>query len=126
MTLPAVFGTIRPKRKSGSGNSCAELLGVKFRRQAVIGAYIVDFVSLSQKLIVELDGPQHLAAEARAYDVRRTEWLESRGFQVIRFRNQELDEDIYGVVARIKKAMAPPQPSPEAAGSGEGAGNRLI
>jgi very-short-patch-repair endonuclease len=67
----------------------AELLGVKFRRQAVIGAYIVDFVSLSQKLIVELDGPQHLAAEARAYDVRRTEWLESRGFQVIRFRNQE-------------------------------------
>src|SRR5204863_4151265 len=67
-------------------------LGVKFRRQAAIGAYIVDFVCFSHKLIVELDGPQHLDASARDHDNRRSEWLTSRGFRVIRFRNQALDE----------------------------------
>lgn len=92
----------------------AEKLGVKFRRQSAIGAYIVDFVCFSQQLIVELDGPQHLEADARAHDARRTTWLESRGFRVLRFRNQELDEGIRDVVERIKKALkAPPQPSPE-------------
>jgi very-short-patch-repair endonuclease len=92
----------------------AEKLGVKFRRQAAIGAYVVDFVCFSQKLIVELDGPQHLEAEARAHDARRSAWLASRGFQVIRFRNQELDEDTQQVVQRIRKMLeAPPQPSPE-------------
>src|SRR5688572_8651374 len=69
-------------------------LGVKFRRQAAIGAYIVDFVCFSHKVIVELDGPQHVAEAGRAYDCRRDAWLTSRGFQVIRFRNQELDENV--------------------------------
>ena len=46
----------------------AERLGVKFRRQAAIGAYIVDFVCFSHRLIVELDGPQHLEAAALEYD----------------------------------------------------------
>jgi very-short-patch-repair endonuclease len=72
----------------------AEKLRVKFRRQAAIGAYVVDFVCFSHRLIVELDGPQHLEAEAQAYDTSRTAWLESRGFRVIRIRNQALDEDI--------------------------------
>jgi very-short-patch-repair endonuclease len=90
----------------------AERLGVKFRRQAAIGAYIVDFVCFSHKLIVELDGPQHLEADAQAHDARRTAWLKFRGFQVVRFRNQELDEDIQGVVERIKELLeTPPQPS---------------
>ncbi len=92
----------------------AEKLGVKFRRHAAIGAFIVDFVCFSHKLIVELDGPQHLSADAREYDAQRTAWLESRGFRVIRFRNQELDEEMPGVVERIRKMLeAPPQPSPE-------------
>ena len=92
----------------------AERLGVKFRRQAAIGAYVVDFVRFAHKLIVELDGPQHMEADARAHDARRTAWLASRGFHVIRFRNPELDEDIRGVVERIKGLLgSPPQPSPD-------------
>jgi hypothetical protein len=46
-------------------------LGVKFRRQAAIGAYIVDFVCLSHRLIVELDGPQHFDGECQVHDARR-------------------------------------------------------
>jgi very-short-patch-repair endonuclease len=79
-------------------------LGVKCRRQAAIGAYVVDFVSFSHKLIIELDGPQHLAPEALEYDDRRTNWLASEGFHIIRFRNQELDDNIHGVVGTIARA----------------------
>ncbi len=52
-----------------------KLRGRKFRRQAAIGPYVVDFVCFTDKLIVELDGPQHLKPDAVAYDERRTNWL---------------------------------------------------
>jgi very-short-patch-repair endonuclease len=88
--------------------------GYKFRRQAAIGTYIVDFVCFSAKLIVELDGPQHLEPAAVKHDKRRTDWLTARGFRVLRFRNQELDENIDAVVdaiagefAELQKAPAP-------------------
>jgi very-short-patch-repair endonuclease len=80
-------------------------LGVKFRRQAAIGAYIVDFVCFSHRLIVELDGPQHVEDKGKDHDARRTAWLASRGFRVIRFCNQELDEDIWLVVEEIRRAL---------------------
>jgi very-short-patch-repair endonuclease len=82
-----------------------QLRGRKFRRQAAIGAYVVDFVCFADKLIVELDGPQHFEPEAIAYDERRTNWLASRGFRVVRFRNQELDESIRAVVDAIGRAI---------------------
>jgi very-short-patch-repair endonuclease len=63
----------------------ARRLGVKFQRQCSIGPYIVDFVALRQKLIVELDGGQHAEASAAAHDQRRTRMLEARGFKVLRF-----------------------------------------
>jgi very-short-patch-repair endonuclease len=84
----------------------AEKLGVKFRRQAAIGAYVVDFVCFPRKLIIELDGPQHLEVAAQQHDGRRTASLAAQGFRVVRFRNQELDEDIRSVVKRIEKALA--------------------
>jgi len=95
--------------------------GVKFRRQAAIGGYIVDFVCFTHRLIVELDGPQHVAEKGQVHDACRTAWLASRGFRVIRFRNQALDEDIWGAVDEIKRALGdcesrgeqpPPRPSP--------------
>src|SRR5690349_14907336 len=59
-------------------------LGLHFRRQAPIGIYIADFVWHAGKLVVELDGSQH--ADARAeYDSKRTEWLQSQGYRVLRF-----------------------------------------
>jgi very-short-patch-repair endonuclease len=111
-------------------------LGVKFRRQAAIGACIVDFICFSHCLIVELDGPQHVEAKGKEHDARRTAWLASRGFRVIRFRNQALEEDIWLVVEEIRRALRdcelgtkqpPPQPSPPRGGSRtkakNGAGN---
>src|SRR5262245_7510594 len=82
-----------------------ETLGVKFRRQAAIGPYIVDFVCFSKRLIVELDGPQHLEPLALEHDKRRTTWLASRGFRVIRFRNDELDENMLRVMQEIRLAL---------------------
>jgi very-short-patch-repair endonuclease len=77
------------------------------------------------RLIVELDGPQHVEEKGKERDARRTGWLNSRGFRVIRFRNQALDEDIWGVVEEIKGALrecASQPPSPALPSEGEGAG----
>lgn len=102
-------------------------LGVKFRRQAAIGAYIVDFVCFSHDLIVELDGPQHLDTSAIEYDRQRSAWLASRGFRVLRFRNQMLDENIWQIVEEIQHAVKQventrrhPLPSPPRKGEGAG------
>jgi len=80
-------------------------LGVKFRRQAAIGSYVVDFVCFSHRLIVELDGPQHVTEAGKKQDECRTAWLESRGFRLIRFRNQKLDDEIQQVVAEIERVL---------------------
>jgi len=102
-----------------------KLRGYKFRRQAAIGSYIVDFDCFATKLIVELDGPQHLEPEAAEYDKRRFDWLSNRGFHVLRFRNQELDENIHAVVEAIEGALAElqvsagsPLPNPPRRGDG--------
>src|SRR6266436_5717158 len=63
----------------------------KFRRQVPLGSYVVDFVCFEQKLIVELDGGQHTLQ--REYDAKRTLWLESEGFRVIRFWNHDVLQD---------------------------------
>jgi very-short-patch-repair endonuclease len=95
-------------------------VGVKFRRQQPIGRYIVDFVCLDRKLIVELDGGQH--ANATEYDAARTQWLENQGFTVLRFWNNDIMSNIEGVLTRIVETLSPsPQPSPI---KGEGANRR--
>ena len=85
----------------------------KFRRQQVIGPYIVDFVCFERKLIVELDGGQH--AESVAYDHRRTAFLTTAGFRVMRFWNNEVLGNVESALSCIRAecAIAPsPQPSP--------------
>src|SRR4051812_45981784 len=89
-----------------------KLRGHKFRRQAAIGPYIVDFVCFSTKLIIELDGPQHLEPDATRHDERRTDWLAARGFHLTRFRNQELDENIHAVVDAIGRVLGELDSSP--------------
>jgi very-short-patch-repair endonuclease len=88
-----------------------QLAGHKFRRQAALGPYIVDFICFDQKLIVELDGPQHSEPEAAAHDARRTAWLASLGYRVLRFWNHQLDEDIHAVVKEIARALAMAEPT---------------
>lgn len=65
-----------------------QFFGLKFRRQYPIGPYIVDFVCLDQKLIIELDGGQHV--EQHLYDSKRTTYLEHFNFRVIRFWNHDV------------------------------------
>src|SRR5262245_42103523 len=69
--------------------------GYKFRRQHPVGHYVVDFVCVEAKLIVEVDGGQH--SERQDYDASRTEWLSQRGFRVVRFWNHEVMNDIEAV-----------------------------
>ena len=65
-----------------------QVLGLKFRRQHPVGAYICDFVCLEKALVIEVDGSQH--ATAIAYDKRRDDYLRSSGYQVLRFWNNEV------------------------------------
>lgn len=78
-------------------------LGVKFKRQHPIGDYIVDFVCREKWLIIELDGSQHNEDENILKDNQRTKYLESRGFKVLRFWNNDVDNNIEGVILEIKK-----------------------
>ena len=78
-----------------------QLLGVKFRRQYSIGAYVVDFYAAIPRLAVEIDGEYHLDQEAQAYDFVRQVEIENCGISFIRFTNQEIFTDIDGVVARL-------------------------
>lgn len=78
-------------------------LGVNFRRQHAIGNYITDFCSPIAKLIIELDGSQHL--EQKEYDQERTGYLEEQGYKVIRFWNNDVLKDIEGVILTIMHAL---------------------
>ena len=74
-------------------------LGVSFRRQHAIGNYITDFCSPKAKLIIELDGSQHI--KQKEYDDERTKYLESQGYKVLRFWNNQIENEIKGVVRVI-------------------------
>jgi very-short-patch-repair endonuclease len=81
--------------------------GQKFRRQQPIGSYIVDFVHFGAKLIVEADGGQHDRSER---DVVRDQWLEDRGFRVLRLWNNDILRDSDAVLARVLQALEQPSP----------------
>jgi crossover junction endodeoxyribonuclease RuvC len=91
-----------------------EQLGVKFRRQHTYGNFILDFASIEARLVVELDGGQH--AESLTYDAERTRFLEQAGFRVLRFWNNQVFENLEGVLETIREALAgnppPSRPSP--------------
>lgn len=80
-----------------------KLKGVNFRRQHAFGNYIVDFVSVKKKLVIELDGSHHL--EHEEYDIERTRYLELQGYKVIRFWNNDVMNDIEGVLRAIDLAI---------------------
>jgi very-short-patch-repair endonuclease len=75
----------------------------KFRRQQILCGYIVDFVCLEKKLVIELDGGQH--AERIKYDLARTLKLEANGFKVLRFWNNEIFDNIDAVLGTIYNAL---------------------
>ena len=75
----------------------------RFHRQRVIGDYIVDFYCPKLRVIIEIDGYQHYYEENREYDKKRTAYLESLGFVVIRFDNTEVNKDIEQVKFEIRE-----------------------
>jgi very-short-patch-repair endonuclease len=85
-----------------------EQLGVKFRRQHPLGNYIADFACLELKLVVELDGTQHVAQQQ--YDKRRDAFFREHGFQVLRFPTDQPLNNIEGVLTVILDAIETPQP----------------
>lgn len=76
-----------------------QVLNVRFRRQHTIDPYIVDFCSPRHKLIIEVDGGQHL--EQKEYDKCRTEYLNEKGYHVLRFWNNQVLKDLNSVVLEI-------------------------
>ena len=89
-----------------------QIEGVKFRRQQAIGPYIVNFVSLERKLIIEIDGGQHNERKVRGKDQEREEWLKEKGYQTLRFWNNDVLTNIEGVLERIKENLEGKTPSP--------------
>jgi very-short-patch-repair endonuclease len=77
-------------------------LGVHFRRQVPIGPYIVDFASLQRRLVLEIDGGQHLGS---LDDEIRDRWLTARGYRVLRFWNHEVLKNTEGVLTAIASAL---------------------
>jgi len=74
--------------------------GVKFRRQQPIGKYIVDYVSFEKRIVIELDGGQHSAEQER--DRERDNWLSKQGFKVLRFWDNEVLQNLEGVLEVIR------------------------
>ncbi|MEL7689680.1 endonuclease domain-containing protein [Citromicrobium bathyomarinum] len=94
-----LWGHLRSKR----------LNGAKFRRQEQIGDYIVDFVCFSRRLVIEVDGSQHFES---AEDKARDAWLKLKGFEVLRFWNNDVLQNEDGVLAAILAALETPLPNP--------------
>jgi len=96
--------------------------GLKFVRQKPIGPYVADFCCYGKKLVVELDGGQHYQNQQIEWDARRTVFLNSEGYRVIRFSDTDALKNTIAVLEQIRKALyeqsflPSPQPSPASVG----------
>ncbi len=80
--------------------------GKKFRRQYAVGPYILDFYCSELKLAIEIDGDSHFTDDAQAYDKERTEYLNECGIQVLRYTNDDVMQNIDGVLQSISEATS--------------------
>ena len=80
-------------------------IGYKFRRQHIVGEYITDFINLKHKLIIEVDGKYHQEVEQVKKDAQRTQYLEQKGYTVIRFANEEVFNHMEDVIKKIKETI---------------------
>ena len=106
-----------------------KLEGFKFRRQHIIGSYIADFICLQENLIIEIDGLIHQLPEHKLNDQERTKWLEEKGYEVIRFSNEEVfkntDKVLDKIVNKIKSLSSEREIKNPPSG-GRGAGRILL
>ena len=80
-----------------------QFFGFRFRRQFPIGNYIVDFVNRQKNIIIEIDGGQHNTPELLKYDKTRTQYLNSQGYTVVRFWNNDIDNNLEGVYKKLQE-----------------------
>lgn len=85
-----------------------QMEGLKFRRQQPIDHYIVDFICLEKRIVIEVDGGQH--ALQKEADVTRDEYLRQQGFRVLRFWNNEVLKNIRGVLEVVRQHCLSPTP----------------
>ncbi len=84
-----------------------QLGGLRFRRQHPLGRYIVDFVCLEKRLVLEIDGGQHGEEEGQIKDAEREQWLRTEGYQVLRFWNNDVLTNLEGVMGMIRANVLP-------------------
>jgi len=97
-------------------------MGVHFRRQHPAFGYIPDFICVKEKLIIEIDGGYHFEGEQPKKDAERTKWLESSGYRVLRFTNEEVLSDTEEVLETIFNDIEDHQPTPQLHSPREGLG----
>ncbi len=103
-----------------------QMEGYKFRRQQPLGPYIVDFVNLEKRIIIELDGGQHAEEGNANKDRIRDVWLIEQGFKVLRFWGHEIFENKEGVLDSIRLELIAPSPNPSREGRGKSNRARII
>ena len=113
-SLTAVARRLRKQSTDTEGHLWRYLLdrqieGFKSRRQQPVGSYVVDFVNLEKKVVIELDGGQHTLHPG---DRIRDEWLRAEGDKVLRFRDYEVFNNLEGVLETIRDALFTPHPNP--------------
>ena len=82
-----------------------QMEGRKFRRQEPIGSYIVDFICYEKKLVIELDGGQHMEPENATKDKVRDEWLQAQGYCVMRFWDGDVFKNLAGVLVTVRASL---------------------
>ena len=103
-----------------------QIEGVKFRRQQPIENFIVDFVSFENRIVIELDGGQHAKNRHKDKDIARDRVLTENGFEVLRYWDNEIFENIEGVLEVIRqKCLRSAFPLPLAP-SRQGRGNQVL
>jgi len=103
------------ERRLWSRLRAKKLHGHKFRRQASVGQYILDFYCAELKLAIEVDGDSHYLDERQGRELKRKQFLESLGLCVLRFTNTEVHENLEGVLDAILRQLqstTPPPPAP--------------
>jgi very-short-patch-repair endonuclease len=110
-TTPKAFGHAKELRRNlmdaeqklWQSIRYGQICGVRFRRQHAIGPYIADFCAPTKKLILEVDGGQHV--EQQEYDADRTAYLAEKGYRVLRFWNHEVLKELDAVLEVIRLAV---------------------
>ena len=96
------------ERKLWTRLRAKRFMNIKFKRQVPIGVYIADFVCKDKKLIIELDGSGHLEAAQQEHDINRDSYLKSQGYEILRFYNNDIENNLEEVLEVIRQKILSP------------------